>query len=195
MRTLILVSLLLALVSSRTGGWKRESFEANSMILDRCRQQGEDAIRANFGKNDDTTLVYPLEIYSQLVNGMNYRVVYAFYDMYTDEVEVYTSTIYTGPFGKVGNDFESVNADLLESTEVPSNDALLLAKIEKATKEYMNNNALEDVHIEKTFFNPITRSTKAYVVRTESDEGQFILFNDGEELRVDAYIDFGKYGH
>ena len=195
MRTLILISLLLALVSSRTGGWKRESFEANSMLLDRCRQEGEDTIRANFGKNDDTTLVYPLEIYSQLVNGMNYKVVYALYDLYTDEVEVYTSTIYTGPFGKVSNDFESVNADLLESTEIPSNDAVLLSKIEKATKEYMNINDLEDIHIMKTFLNPITRKTKVYVVKTESDEGQFILFEDDGDVKVDAYTDFRKYGH
>lgn len=87
MRTFIVVSLLIALVSS-TGGWKRQSFESNSMIIDRCRQQGEDSIRAEFGKNDDTTLVYPLEIYSQLVNGINYKSVYAFYDMYSDEIEV-----------------------------------------------------------------------------------------------------------
>ena len=62
-------------------------------------------------------------------------------------------------------------------------------------KEYINNNDLEDIHIMKTFLNPITRKTKVYVVKTESDEGQFILFEDDGDVKVDAYIDFRKYGH
>lgn len=88
-----------------------------------------------------------------------------------------------------------MNVKRLESIEVPSNDAVLLSKIEKATKEYINNNDLEDVHIEKTFLNPITKSTKVYVVRSENDQGQFIIFEDSGDVRVDAYIDFRRYGN
>ena len=142
MRTIALISIFLlgtAFSFGLTGGWTRDSFAKNSLYIDRSRSKGEEAIKANFGVNDEKTIVYPLEIHKQLVNGFNYKTVYAFYDTEKDVIDGFSAIVYTGPFSKKTPSFEVINVEKLESSEAVMNDAKLIKKIDDVLNKYLNN--------------------------------------------------------
>ena len=99
MRTLLLISLISYALSSfgAIGGWRRDSFAKNSIYIDRSRSLGEEGIRSNFNINGDDFIVYPLEIYKQLVNGFNYKTIFASMTQFTTQSR-YSPALYTlGP--------------------------------------------------------------------------------------------------
>ena len=53
------------------GGQKRLSFEANDMLIDRARAFCEKHVAQKF---NDEYICFPMEVYSQVVNGVNYKV-------------------------------------------------------------------------------------------------------------------------
>ena len=53
------------------GGWQRLSFRANDMFIDRARAFCEKHAAKKF---EDEYNCYPMEVYSQVVNGKNYKV-------------------------------------------------------------------------------------------------------------------------
>ena len=194
MRTLLLISLISYALSSfgAIGGWRRDSFAKNSIYIDRSRSLGEEGIRSNFNINGDDFIVYPLEIYKQLVNGFNYKTIFAFFDSVHNSVQVFTSVVYTGPFSRKTPSFQLMNVDKVQSTEVPSNDAELISKVDKAIKGYLKKNDVDDVHIVKTFMNPMGKKTNVHVVKS-GEKGQFVVFEDDNgNISVDAYININK---
>ena len=192
MRTIALISIFLlgtAFSFGLTGGWTRDSFAKNSLYIDRSRSKGEEAIKANFGVNDEKTIVYPLEIYKQLVNGFNYKTVYAFYDTEKDVIDGFSAIVYTGPFSKKTPSFEVINVEKLESSETVVNDAKLIKKIDDVLNKYLNRNDIHNSQIVKTFKKPITMNTSVYVVKTEENKGKYLIFQDENgELKVDAHV-------
>ena len=56
------------------GGWTRLSFEMNDLYINSSRQMSETKIAE---KTNDEYDLYPLEVYSQLVNGTNYNLLFA----------------------------------------------------------------------------------------------------------------------
>lgn len=191
MRTIVLISIFLigtCFSFGLTGGWTRDSFAKNSLYIDRSRSSGEEAIKANFGINDEKSIVYPLEIYKQLVNGFNYKTVYAFYDTEKDVIDGFSAVVYTGPFSKKTPTFEVINVEKLESSEEVVNDSKLIQKVDDALNKYLNRNDIHNSQIVKTFKKPITMNTFVYVVKTEDSKGKYIIFEDENgELKVDAY--------
>jgi hypothetical protein len=90
------------------GGWRRQSFKSNSMIYDRAFKTVEAHLRES---NSEGTII-PIEIYTQLVNGLNFRIIVAVEDP-NKEVNLYDYLLYKS-FDSPRN--EIINFGLLPGT-------------------------------------------------------------------------------
>ena len=100
MRTVVAL-LLVALASSQLlGGWQKRSFAENDLFIDSARVTAEKKFYEETGTNDSEIDITPLCIYSQLVNGFNYQIIFSARNMKTNELGLYQYVIYTGPFGQ-----------------------------------------------------------------------------------------------
>ena len=70
------------------GGWQRLSFRANDLFIDRARSFCEKHVAQKF---DDEYNCYPMEVYSQVVNGKNYKVLLLGKHFKTNEFKCFTS--------------------------------------------------------------------------------------------------------
>ena len=73
-------------------GWTRLSFEMNDLYINSSRQMSETKIAE---KTNDEYDLYPLEVYSQLVNGTNYNLLFAgshFQDK--TKIKLFKTTVY-----------------------------------------------------------------------------------------------------
>lgn len=97
----VLAILLIAFVSSETlvGGWVKRSFEENDMYINRARVAAEKKYFEQTNSDDSTVDVTPVSIYSQLVNGLNFKIILAARNMNTNDLTMHEFTIYNGPFG------------------------------------------------------------------------------------------------
>ena len=79
------------------GSYIRESFNSNDARINSAYQIVRNEI---LSKNESgSTDVVPVAIYSQLVNGINYKIITAIKDKKNFKVELSQAIIYTGEFG------------------------------------------------------------------------------------------------
>ncbi len=69
-------------------GWQRLSFRANDIFIDRARAFCEKHVAQKF--NDEYNC-YPMEVYSQVVNGKNYKVLLLGKHFKTNEFKCFSS--------------------------------------------------------------------------------------------------------
>ena len=72
----IVLLFLFALATSEeiVGGWVKRSFRENDMNIDRSRVLAEKKYYELTGNNEANSFVEPISVYSQLVNGYNFRI-------------------------------------------------------------------------------------------------------------------------
>ena len=78
------------------GGWERLSFKANDMLIDRARTFCEKQVAEKF--NDEYNCS-AMEVYSQLVNGKNYKVLLLGKHFKKEEFKCFTGVTYV-PLGE-----------------------------------------------------------------------------------------------
>ena len=193
---LCFVSLSMSIPINSLGGWTRDSFQSNNAYIDKCRSIGENAIITKYNLTSSQNEFYPIEIYKQLVNGFNYKIVYLVYNSISNETHLYTAVVYTGPFSSSIPVFTLINTNehkeekkgVIISKEIKT-------KIEKAINEYThtptNNNKL-NIIIDKVIMNVInSNKTNVYLVHIKSlvNKEEFCIFEDENgDMKIDAVI-------
>ena len=175
------------------GGWTRVSFQSNNVYIDRCRSIGENAIISKYNLTSSQNDFYPIEIYKQLVNGFNYKIVYLVYNSILNETHLYTAVVYTGPFSSARPVFTLINTNehkeekkgVIISKEIKT-------KIEKAINEYTSTNNKVNIIIDKLITNVInSNKTNVYLVHIKSlvNKEEFCIFEDENgDMKIDAVI-------
>lgn len=137
----ICILAILSMSLCLTGGWKEESLNSNDMIIDRCRRVAEE----NFFKKNDVkendVYIYPFAIYSQLVNGMKYKILFAAKNLKKNTIDICETDVYTGPAGSRDLTFEVLNQNVLPAeNNLPINSANFGKITDAVTKYYSKKN-------------------------------------------------------
>ena len=102
--TLCLVSLILS--SKPLGSWEHDTFARNDIQLDRSRRLSQTEYLKVENVNEDNIIVYPLSVYKQIVNGLNFRIFLAAQNKLTKEIDILDCIINT-PFQQSKQEYTS----------------------------------------------------------------------------------------
>ena len=92
---LCLVSLMLS--SKPLGSWEPDSFSRNDIHLDRSSSLSQKEYLKVANANEDNIIFYPLSVYNQIVNGLNFRIFLAAQNKLTKEIDIFDCVVNT-PF-------------------------------------------------------------------------------------------------
>ena len=163
------------------GSWTRLSFEMNDIYINSARQMSETKITQQ--TNDEYDL-FPLEIYSQLVNGTNYKLLFAarhFKDK--SNIKLFTSTVYK-PLGDQPQ-LSLGDVATIDCSNNAFNDTGKEIKISTAVSSYLGVNGIFKV---QKFFNDVLGQGTSNVYCVNTDKGTAVVYESGEEFKVDALI-------
>ena len=102
--TLCLVSLILS--SKPLGSWEHDTFARNDIQLDRSRRLSQTEYLKVENVNEDNIIFYPLSVYKQIVNGLNFRIFLAAQNKLTKEIDILDCIINT-PFQQSKQEYTS----------------------------------------------------------------------------------------
>ena len=184
MKVVLLVSLLfsLSLCDETTGGWKKLSFNSNDAVIYRALQTAEAYYKKITGSTEE---IIGLTVYSQVVNGVNYRI--CFVDPNNSAQSIFEYTLYKPLPTEEGNEinFSVSGTKTYEPSEGLLNfDDPLFTKIEVDLKYAFSKmtNTFKFIN----FIYPIKNDvTTFYIIRATTTEGEKnIIFAKDEENDV-----------
>lgn len=157
MRTIIALLLVaLACSDQLTGGWVKRSFAENDLYIDRARVTAENKFFEETGTNDSEIDLTPLCIYSQLVNGLNFKMVFSARNMKTNALDLYEYVVYTGPFGQSAPQPKVTKSNQLKKGKPLLFSAAEYTDIHKAISQYYStSNSLNHVSSVVKYESPI----------------------------------------
>ena len=171
MKTILLIALFaLSLCEETTGSWTKESFNSNDAIIFRAFQTAAAAYtKANGGNYDD---LRGLTVYSQLVNGKNYKI--CFVDSKSDVPTIFEYVVYK-PLPNEGED--EINFSLSSARSLDSTNGLISYTDPEFTKiEVSLKTAFSKITNTFNFINfiyPVENDeTTFYIIRATTTEGE-----------------------
>ena len=102
--TLCLISFILS--SKPLGSWEHDTFARNDIQLDRSRRLSQTEYLKVENVNEDNIIFYPLSVYKQIVNGLNFRIFLAAQNKLTKEIDILDCIINT-PFQQSKQEYTS----------------------------------------------------------------------------------------
>ena len=109
--TLCLVSLILS--SKLLGSWEPDTFARNDIHLDRSRRLSQTEYLKVENVNEDNIIFYPLSVYKQIVNGLNFRIFLAAQNKLTKEIDILDCIINT-PFQQSNQEYTVYSSKILQ---------------------------------------------------------------------------------
>ena len=109
--TLCLVSLILS--SKPLGSWEHDTFARNDIQLDRSRRLSQTEYLKVENVNEDNIIFYPLSVYKQIVNGLNFRIFLAAQNKLTKEIDILDCIINT-PFQQSNQEYTVYSSKILQ---------------------------------------------------------------------------------
>lgn len=122
----------------RVGSYIKGSFASNDARLNKVFTLVSSNIISKNGGDPNVT-VLPVAVYSQIVNGVNYRIIAAIKDSKNKQVQLANTIVYSGPFT---DNYESQNPTISFYEKLPPNTNFSLS----AVKEEAIKNAI-DTHL------------------------------------------------
>lgn len=116
---LLIPFLSLAICNIKLGGFEKESFASNDMRVDKSWKTTEKEYFRLTGHNEKDVYLYPIAIYKQLVNGINYKISFAAHDRKQNTVKVYEYMVLCGLVAKNDDPFPF---EVVSIKELPKND-------------------------------------------------------------------------
>jgi hypothetical protein len=194
MKSILFISLLVFALGWRSGGWTQDTFESNDLQIEKARQAAENRYYERTNTNDRQVIIYPFAIYKQIVNGVNYKILFAAQKLKTNDVDFFEYVVYTGPFGKAINDSTEFKVTSEKKIEY-ENDTLQLnsrkaTQIEEAISRYESNLLNSDNYIKfiKLYKNTASYGMSFYVVKTKSPNLLILMEKENSEFKVVAEI-------
>lgn len=195
MKQIIFLCLFLFVsLSHITGGWIKDSLTKNSLYIDRSRSLAEKTILSKYNLDENKYSAYPLEIYSQLVNGFNYKLIFAFYNTENQDIEIYSGIVYSGPFSQQVPNFEAKETKKFTETNgiLQSNEKNSISKV---LKEYFNEyfkSSYSTFSSYSIYDNLVDTKDKTmiYVLNVQDEKvDKIVIFKDeSNKYSVDAVI-------
>lgn len=111
--TLCLISFILS--SKPLGSWEPDTFARDDLYLDRSRSLSEKEYLKVSNSNEDNIFFYPLSVYKQIVNGVNFRIFLAAQNAKTNDIDLFDCIVNT-PFQKTNQDFSVYTSKILKSS-------------------------------------------------------------------------------
>ena len=96
------------------GGWQRLSFRANDLFIDRARSFCESHIAEKFNDEYDCS---PMEVYSQVVNGKNFKVLLLGKHFKTKEFKCFSSVTWVPAGQRPQPEFKEETFKACDGTE------------------------------------------------------------------------------
>lgn len=109
--TLCLVSLILS--SKPLGSWEPDTFARNGIHLDRSRRLSQTEYLKVENVNEDNIIFYPLSVYKQIVNELNFRIFLAAQNKLTKEIDILDCIINT-PFQQSNQEYTVYSSKILQ---------------------------------------------------------------------------------
>lgn len=109
--TLCLISFILS--SKPLGSWEPDTFARDDLYLDRSRSLSEKEYLKVSNSNEDNIFFYPISVYKQIVNGVNFRIFLAAQNTKTNDIDLFDCIVNT-PFQKTNQDFSVYTSKILK---------------------------------------------------------------------------------
>lgn len=106
MKIISILFILSFTLCSKFGSWTKDSLYQFDYRIDKARTTTEKAFFEKTQFKEEDYLIKPFALYNQLVNGLNYKILFSAQNIKTDEYDIYDYVIYTGPFGESLQDFD-----------------------------------------------------------------------------------------
>lgn len=155
MKSIIILSFLALTLCKgfgAMGSWQKDTFAANDIRIDRARQAAEAKYFQITNEKEEDIELIPLAVYHQLVNGLNYKIIFAARNYNDNSLEFYDYDVYTGPFGSEANNFEY---EVLSTAKLPIENNLSInsskfGKINDACAQYIKDTRGERIAFVRT---------------------------------------------
>ena len=159
------------------GGWERLSFKANDAMIDRARSFCEQEATKKF---NDEYICVPMEVYSQVVNGRNYKVLLLGKHFKTNELKCFQGVTWVPAGPKPQPKFQENTFKVNDGTDCKLT-AEKEGKIKASLKNYFN---ADKEFTPLKFFENALDGANVYVVKVDN---QFVgIYEVGDELFVDC---------
>ena len=114
--SVIILCLISFILSSKPlGSWEPDTFARDDLYLDRSRSLSEKEYLKVSNSNEDNILFYPISVYKQIVNGVNFRIFLAAQNTKTNDIDLFDCIVNT-PFQKTNQDFSVYTSKILKSS-------------------------------------------------------------------------------
>jgi len=159
-------------------GWKRLSFRANDMLIDRARSFCEQHVAEKLG---DEYNCYPMEVYcKEDTEGKTFKVLILGKHFQKEDFKIFTACTYVKQSKRPQPEFQENTFKSCDGTECALNDEKK-AKVKNSITAYFKGE--KDFQPIKFFENAL-EGANAYVVKVD---GQFAgIYEVGDEITVDC---------
>lgn len=179
MRTLLLLSLLIFTISEGTlGSWTKHSIWENDLFIDQSfSEAAKDYCEDKEGLTRDDLL--PLTVYTQVVNGKNYKICFIDSVKNSDTIQEYVITM---PSKSGSNDLEfkvtSKKELKLKNKKIEINDKIFVT-VEKNLTKYLKG-TVEELEEVSSVGGIENDETLFYIVEAKTKEGEhkYVVYQD-----------------
>ena len=161
------------------GGWQRLSFRANDLFIDRARSFCKSHVAKKF--NDEYNC-YPMEVYSQVVNGKNYKVLILGKHFKTNEFKCFSAVTWVPASQRPQPELKEDTFKAVDGTACTLT-ADKQEKLKGSVKAYFKEDkAFEPVK----FFENALDGANVYVLKVGDN---FVgAYETGDEITIDCLI-------
>ena len=161
------------------GGWKRRSFKENDMLIDRSRQFCERHVASKF---NDEYICSPMEVYSQVVNGQNFKVLVLGKHFKTNDFKCFSSVTWVPASPKPKPEFKEDTFKALDGTTCTLS-AEKEGKLKGAIKAYFKE---DKAFTPVKFFENALDGANVYVLKV--GDGFAGAYEVGDEVTIDCVL-------
>ena len=160
------------------GGWQRLSFKANDMFIDRARAFCEKHAAQKF---NDEYICYPMEVYSQVVNGKNIKVLILGKHFKTNEFKCFSSVTWFPPGTRPQPELKEDTFKAVEGTDCTLTDDKK-GKLKNSVKDFFKE---EKDFTPVKFFENALDGANVYVLKV--GDKYVGAYEVGDKIEVDCY--------
>ena len=160
------------------GGWQRLSFKANDMFIDRARAFCEKHAAQKF---NDEYICYPMEVYSQVVNGKNIKVLILGKHFKTNEFKCFSLVTWFPPGTRPQPELKEDTFKAVEGTDCTLTDDKK-GKLKNSVKDFFKE---EKDFTPVKFFENALDGANVYVLKV--GDKYVGAYEVGDKIEVDCY--------
>lgn len=177
--------ILIAFSCQRVGSYVRDSFASNDIRIDRAWKTVLAEYHQMSTLKKEEVDIFPIAIYKQLVNGLNYKVFFGSVNKISNELQLFDYVLYTGPLTQSPDPFFF---QLTSSKELVDHPDIALRKYEyEQIKKIISfqveydKESLVNLSVSRTYIN-VLGTASIYVVTAEKENQElpenYLIFQD-----------------